>query len=165
MMGIVYEPKPLKTRYNDIEWPGGKVRLVYTGQKIDLLESAYLPDGTTFSEKSHAKGRTLFVSLPLELNGNLDAVGEVYRHPLNIPGVAKTYSTDAQSAGILIAPVRFPHATLYVLSSETNQPGISFRDERSGKQFSAQLEPGRAALLLIGEKGDLLGSFNWSERH
>jgi hypothetical protein len=157
-------PQPLKTRYKEIERPGGKARLVYTGQKIDLLESTILPDGKTFLEKSSGKGKILFVSVPLELNGNLKAVGEVYSYALKIAGVAKTYSMDAQNAGTLIAPARFPQATLYVLSSEINQPGISFRDERSGKQFSAQLAPGRAALLLIGEKGELLASYNWSER-
>src|SRR3954453_7994712 len=101
-MGIAYEPQPLKTRYNEIEWPGGKARLIYTGQKIDLLESASLPDGKTFFEKSYGKGRILFASLPLELNGNLGAVGDVYNYALKIAGVTKTYSTDTQSAGILI---------------------------------------------------------------
>jgi hypothetical protein len=161
-IGIAYEPQPLETRYHEMEWPEGKARLVYTGQKIDTLEGAFLPDGKTFLEKPLGKGKILFVSLPLELNENLQTVGEVYSYALKVAGVKKTYSTDIQNSGVLIAPARFPQATLYVLSSETNQPGISFHDERSGKQFSAQLQPGRAALLLVGEKGDVLASYNWS---
>ncbi len=37
----------------------------------------------------------------------------------------------------------------------------AFRDLTSGKQFSGTLDPGRAALLLIGEDGALLAAYNW----
>lgn len=163
-IGIPYQPEPLETRDNQIEWPDGKATLVYSGQKTDTLECARLPDGKTFIEKPLGKGKILFATLPLELNDNLEAVGEIYRYALKMAAVGAVYSTAIQNSGILICPTRFPHATLYVVSSEaTNQLQISFRDERSGKEFSAPLEPGRAALLAIGEKGDVLASYNWSE--
>jgi hypothetical protein len=61
----------------------------------------------------------------------------------------------------LICPTRFPHATLYVLTSETDQKRVSFRDQPSGKQFSGSLDPGRAALLLIGDNGAVIAAYNW----
>src|SRR5450755_2327981 len=90
---------------------------------------------------------------------------KVLRHWLGLcarveqAGVAPVYSTTVRNDGILIAPARFPHATLYAVSSEADETAIAFRDERSGKEFSNRLHPGRAALLLVGEKGDLLASY------
>jgi len=63
--------------------------------------------------------------------------------------------------GALICPTQFDHSTLYVLTSESSSSHISFRDARSGKQFTGRLEPGRAALLLVSDKGELLASYNW----
>ena len=36
----------------------------------------------------------------------------------------------------------------------------AFRDAASGKVFSGEIEPGRAALLLIGRDGKLTASYN-----
>jgi hypothetical protein len=38
---------------------------------------------------------------------------------------------------------------------------MSFRDTRSGKVLAGRLEPGRAALLLVSDQGELLASYNW----
>ncbi|HXN46358.1 MAG TPA: hypothetical protein VN893_06940, partial [Bryobacteraceae bacterium] len=119
---------------------------------------------SSWDEKALGKGRILFSPLPLELNDNLQAVGDVYRYALKIAGVATAYTTGLQDPGILICPTRFPHATLYVLASESSQEAVSFRDRASGKEFAGRLEPGRAALLLVGEDGSLLASYNWGAR-
>jgi hypothetical protein len=62
---------------------------------------------------------------------------------------------------MLICPTQFDHATLYVLTSESPASEMSFRDARSGKVFAGRLEPGRAALLLLNDQGELLASYNW----
>ncbi len=143
------------------EWPAGEARLVYGGDKTTFLDRSVL---SSWDEKPLGKGRILFSPLPLELNDNLQAVGEVYRYALKTAGVVPAYSTALQDTGILICPTRFPHATLYVLASESSQDAVSFRDRTSGKEFSGRLEPGRAALLLVGEDGGLLASYNWGAR-
>ena len=74
------------------------------------------------------------------------------------PRLTRRRLTDA---GILICPTRLPKATLYVLTSESNQKAVDFHDVRSGKDFSGQLENGRAALLLIGDDGKLITTYNW----
>ena len=99
--------------------------------------------------------------MPLELNDNLQAVGDVYRYAARLAGVTATYTTSLSDPGILICPTRFPRATLYVLTSESDQHEVSFRDRASGKQFSGKLDPGHAALLLIGNDGSVLASYNW----
>jgi hypothetical protein len=163
-VGLAYEHGPLTIREHLFRWPGGEARLAYGGEKTTFLERAVLPDGGTWAEKTLGKGRILFSPLPLELNDNTQAVGAVYRYALKAAGVAPTYTAGAGDPGILIAPTRFPHATLYVLTSESDQAEVTFRDQASGKEFNGTLEPGRAALLLIGEDGAVLASYNWKNR-
>lgn len=161
-VGIPYAPGALMTRENQMQWPGGEAWLSYPGERTGLLQRAFLPDGKTFVEKTEGQGKILFVPLPLELNDNLKAVGDVYRYALQAAGVKPSYSTAIQGdPGVIICPTHFPHATLYVITSETSEPRLSFQDERSGRSFSGQLSPGRAALLLVGEKGNALASYNW----
>ncbi len=160
-LGIDYRPGRLRLMNQKIQWPGGSGRLTYSGPKTDFLERAFLPDGSTFVEKTVGRGKILFVALPLELNDNLKAVGEVYQYALKTANVDAVYSSTLEDPGILICPTRFPHATLYAISSESDDPEVSFRDARSTKEFSARLAPGHGALLLVGENGDLLASYHW----
>lgn len=160
-VGIDYQPAFLDEREVLVKWPEGSGRLTFSGDKTTFQEQAILPGGKTFVEKECGKGKILFVSYPLELNDNLKAVGEIYRYALKVAGVQPAFTTSLEDAGILICPTQFAHATLYVLTSESSQNDVSFRDSPSGKEFNGKLEPGRAALLLVGEKGDLLASYNW----
>jgi Beta-galactosidase len=161
--GLAYDEAPLTLRNNLFHWPGGQEELTFAGTGTTVLSRAHLPDGQDWVEKSFGKGRILFASLPLELNQNLQAVGDVYRYAMKAANIFPTYTTTVTDAGILICPTRLPNATLYVLTSESNQTAVSFRDLRSGKEFSGQLENGRAALLLISEEGKLITSYNWPD--
>jgi hypothetical protein len=76
-------------------------------------------------------------------------------------GVTPAYTTALQDPGILICPTRYPRATLYALTSESGQTAVSFTDQKSGKQFTGTLDPGRSALVLIGQDGAALASYNW----
>ncbi len=116
-----------------------------------------------WAEQPLGKGRILFAALPVELNQNLQAVGDIYRYAMKAANISPTYTTTLTDPGMLICPTRLPKATLYVLTSESNQKALSFHDERSGKDFSGQLESGRAALLLISDEGKLITSYNWAE--
>jgi hypothetical protein len=120
-----------------------------------------MPVDRDWVEQPLGKGRILFAALPLELSENLRGVGDVYRYAMKTADISPTYTTTLADAGILICPTRLPKATLYVLTSESNRKAISFHDVRSGKDFSGQLENGRAALLLISDKGKLIASYNW----
>jgi hypothetical protein len=114
-------------------------------------------------EQPLGNGKILFATLPLELNENLQAVGDIYRYAMKVANVSPTYTTNLTDAGMLICPTRLPKSTLYVLASESNQKAIAFHDVRSGKDFSGQLENGRAALLLVGDDGNLITTYNWPQ--
>ncbi len=160
-VGLAYADVPLTLRSNTFKWPGGEAELTFGGNKTTVLSRAQMPGNQDWAEKSLGKGKILFAALPLELNQNLQAVGDVYRYAMKVADVAPTYKTTLTSAGILICPTRLPKATLYVLTSESNQKAVEFRDVRSGKDFSGQLENGGAALLLIDKEGNLITTYNW----
>jgi hypothetical protein len=162
-IGLNYESGPLTIRENLLKWPGGEAHLTWTGDKTTYLDRAFLADGSTWAERTLGKGKILFASLPIELNENLQAAGDVYRYAVSLAGVAPTYTTNLKDSGILICPTRFPHATLYVLTSESGEAEVSFRDRISGKQFSGRLAPGHAALLLVGNDGTVIAAYNWKQ--
>jgi hypothetical protein len=160
-LGLDLHPGLLARRENLISWPGGQGLLSFSGEKTTFLEQTLLPHDQTVLEKTVGKGRILLVSLPLELNDNLKVVGDVYRYALQRANVSSAYTAEMNDPGVLICPTQFEHATLYVLTSESASPEVCFRDARSGKEFAGKLEPGRAALLLVSDKGELLTSYNW----
>jgi Beta-galactosidase len=160
-VGLGYVDAPLTLRSNTFEWPGGKAELTFGGNKTTILSRAQMPGNQDWAERPLGRGKILFAALPLELNQNLQAIGDVYRYAMKQADISPTYTTTVTNAGILICPTRLPKATLYVLTSESNQKAVEFHDVRSGKDFSGQLENGRAALLLIDDQGNLISTYNW----
>ena len=134
---------------------------MFAGNKTTELSRAQLPSDADWIELSLGKGRMLFSSLPIELSDNLAGVANIDRYAMKSANVSHAYTTTMSDAGTLVCPTRYPYATLYVLTSESNQKRVSFHDVRSGKDFLGQLEPGRAALLLITLEGKLITSYNW----
>jgi hypothetical protein len=161
-IGIPYRTTALMLRDQLLRFPGGVEQLVFSGNTTTFLSRASLPDGADWLERPLGRGRILFSALPLELNDNLEAVGDVYRYALKLAGVAPVYTTTLTDPGILICPTRFPRATLYVITSESNQQRVNFTDARSGRQFAGTLPSGQAAILLVSADGRLLAAYNWS---
>ena len=161
-VGLDYQSGPLATREDFVRWPEGQAWLSYSGEKTTHLERAFMASGQTFAEKPLGRGMILHFALPLELNDNLKAIGEIYRFALGRAKVTPTYTTGAEDPGVLICPTQLERATLYVLTSETSSAGpVTFRDTASGKEISFILEPGRAALLLLSRTGEILASYNF----
>jgi hypothetical protein len=160
-IGLPYLDVPLTLRGNAFKWPGGEEEFTFAGNKTTVLSRAQLPGNQDWAELSVGKGKILFAALPLELNQNMKGVGDIYRYAMKIANISPTYTTRLSDPGILICPTRLPKATLYVLTSESNQSTVAFHDARSGKDFSGHLENGRAALLLISDEGQIITSYNW----
>ena len=151
-VGLAYVDAPLTLRSNAFKWTEGEAELTFGGNKTTILSRAQMPGDQDWVEKPLGKGKILFAALPLELNQNLRAMADVYRYAMKQANISPTYTTSLTDPGMLICPTRLPKATLYVLTSESNRKAIVFRDVRSGKTFSGQLENGRAALLLIDDR-------------
>jgi hypothetical protein len=160
-VGLHYDTALLTIRESILQWPEGKARLTFSGDRTTFLDRAVFPGDATWAEKTVGKGKVLFAALPIELNDNLDAVGSVYRYAAKAAGVIPVYSAAVNDPGILICATQFPHATLYVVTSESTEQDVYFQDQRSSKEFKLKLGPGHAALLLISENGTTLASYNW----
>jgi hypothetical protein len=159
-IGLEYAPEILDTRDNPVSWPGGGGIATFSGDKTTYLEQARLPGGATFARRSLGRGRVLFFSLPLELNDDLGLLGEVYRWALREAGIVPTYRTSLEDPGILICPTSLDASTLYVLTSESAvRRDVVFRDGMSGTELTVPLEPGRAALVLVGRDGRVLARY------
>lgn len=146
-VGLSYTDTPLTLRDNLFKWAGGEEEFAFSNGKTTVLSRARLTEGEDWIEKQLGKGKILFAVLPLELSDNLQGVGHIYSYAMKAANIRPTYTTTLTDNGLLICPTRFPKATLYVLTSESNRTTVSFHDARSSKDFSGQLENGRAALL------------------
>ncbi len=160
-MGLNASLTPLQLRDEILHTPAGDVPLIYDGLNTTTLDRLMFAGGRDFEDLRLGKGHVLVSALPLELNTDLDSIARVYAYALKMAGVSTTYTTPVTNPGILICPTRLPHATLYVLTSETETSPVSFTDLRSGKRFSGTLDAGRAAILMIGEHGDVLSDYHW----
>ena len=160
-IGFEYQTVPLTEREQVMHFPGGDEKLVFSGSKTTYLSRAVMNDGGGWAEKSVGRGKIFFAPLPIELNDNLTAVGDVYRYALNAAGVGAIYTTSITDPGIVICPTQYLDATLYVITSESNQKQVDFIDVRSGKHLTGTLGNGEAAIVLIGKDGKLISTYNW----
>jgi hypothetical protein len=158
---VEYSPVALTTREVDVNWPGGRARLSYGGDRTTYAEGGLLTGGRTFLDVSLGSGRILYFAPPLELADQLDGIGRIYRYAMKRAGVGSAYETACDDPGILISPTKLPDATLYVLTSESSgNATISFRDNLSGADLHVRIAPGRGALLLVGRDGRIIASYN-----
>lgn len=156
-----YTYAPLMTREVELQWPGDSARLTYSGDKTTYAERGILSGGRTFLDLPVGNGRILYFALPLELADQIDVVGRIYKFALDKAGVKAEYETSCEDPGILICPTQLTDATLYVLTSESAASApVVFRDRMSGADIRVSLEPGRAALMLVGRDGHIITSYN-----
>ena len=160
-IGLPAGLKALLLRDDALALPSGNVPLSYAGLKTTMLDQATLPDAASWKEVRLGQGKVFFSIYPLELNEDQASVAAAYTIALRAANIAPTYTTALDDPGILICPTRLPHATLYVLTSESATQRVSFTDVRSGRQISGTLGAGRAALLLLSEEGRTLAAYNW----
>jgi hypothetical protein len=164
VIGLNASTVPLALREETLRWPGSPLALSYGGLKTTTLTRLALAGDKDWADIPMGKGRILISALPLELNDRLDPIAEVYAYALKAAQVEPVYTTTILDHGILICPAELPHATLYVLSSETTSPQVAFHDVRSNHDFVGELPPGRSALLLVGDDGKLLAQFHWNPK-
>jgi hypothetical protein len=154
--GIDYHGQILATRENHLTWPGGEGWFSFSGNKTTFIEQAVLASGDTFVQRRVGAGEILFFSLPLELSDDTELLGDVYDWALEHAGIEPIYDTELDDPGIVISPTVLDKATLYVVASESSLPQeVSFRDRRSGQEVEVELEPGRAAVVLVTREGEI----------
>jgi hypothetical protein len=135
--------------------------LSYSGDKTTYTERGLLRNEQTFLDLPLGKGHLLYFTVPLEFSDQINTVGRIYKFAMKYAGVKTVYETLCEDPGMLICPTQLPNATLYVFTSESSSfVPFSFKDSESKTNFHITLEPGRAALMLIGKDGQIISSYN-----
>lgn len=160
-LGLDYTNVPLTTRESIAKFPWGSETITFAGSKTTVLSTAQIAGSAAWQEKQIGAGRILFSPLPLELSDSPDVIGHAYQYALKMAGIQPIYTAGGTAPGILIAPTVFPDSTLYVISSESNQTAVTFTDVRSGAKLSGTVQPGFAAMVLVGADGRTLAAYHW----
>lgn len=159
--GLDYQGRLLANREQRVSWPGGEAWFSFSGDKTTYLERAELASGESFARRPVGDGEILFFPLPLELSDDLEPLAEIYRWALAEAGVEPVYDTALTDPGVVVVPTVLAEATLYVVASESSErQRIAFRDRRSGRPVELELEPGRAAALLVTADGELVARYD-----
>ncbi len=155
--GLAASISPVTARHCLQETPDSAARLAFSGESLNRVDSWRFADGTaSWWQTDLGAGRIVAVSYAPELNDDEEATADVYRALLSAvrSPVSPWLTVHACPDGTLVWPRRFPGATLFTILSESSTPGeVAFRDERSGAEVRIDLQPERAALLLLNADG------------
>lgn len=98
----------------------------------------------------------LRLRLALELIDDVKLLSKVYGWALDEAGVEPIYSTEIDDPSIVISPTVVEQGTPYNVASESSMPRlVSFYDNRSGRDVTLDLQPGRATVLLVSTDGEI----------
>ncbi|MDP4188143.1 MAG: hypothetical protein Q8905_08860, partial [Bacteroidota bacterium] len=128
-------------------------------QSIDQM--VWKEDHGKIKEVTLGKGKILISEYPVELNTNLNTIAELYKYAAKKGNITSEFVTDCSNPGILIRPIDYEKARMYLLESETDTDEVfTIRDKFVNKDYSVKLEAGRAKLLLISkEDGKIIDQY------
>jgi hypothetical protein len=160
-LGLDAVPAALTYRSIDLDIGGRSQTATFSNLSQRGLEALRLPGGQSFAELRHGKGRILVVAAPVELAESPDVTVAVYRDALQRAGVVSSFDVVDVPGSVLVRPVHFPDATLYLFASEdASVRTIVVRDSVSGAVLRRQLLAGHAQMLLIDRKsGAIVASY------
>lgn len=119
-------------------------------QSIDQM--VWKEDHGKIKEVTLGKGEILISEYPVELNANFNTIAEIYKYAAKEGNITPDFVTDCSNPGILIRPIDYEKARMYLLESETDTDEVfTISDKLVNKDYSVKLEAGRAKLLLISK--------------
>jgi hypothetical protein len=169
-------PRPVAP-VNTLQVGGARVSVVFRGAKLERLErSAVVFDGlrAQFARGANAelapavrivsrgKGRFIVCPLPVELADNEAATTVVYREALRAAGLGLTAASNARQAGVLLRPLVFDEAVLFVVVNERDtdtRVALRLPGGTTAAAASITVPAERAALVLVDRRtGQIMDS-------
>jgi hypothetical protein len=96
------------------------------------------------------EGKILWMPLPLEAADDVLPVEALYRYALREAGIIPLYSREQGDPSVLIRPIVFPRATMYVLVNESSADRkVRFTPSGTGKVVEVDLPAGRATVEIV----------------
>ncbi len=163
-LGLDGTPATLTYRSIDIDLGGQKQAATFSNIGQRALETLRLPGGRSFAEVEYGKGRILVVAAPVELAESPDVTAAVYRYALQRAGVVPAFEAVEVPASVLVRPVFFANATLYLFASEDAAGrDIVVRDGASGTVLRLNLPAERTKMLLVDRpSGAIVAAYDGS---
>ncbi len=103
-------------------------------------------------------GKLIWSPLPAELNDRTEPLAALYRYAMREAGVGADleWLAGGASAGVYGRALRFEAGSLFVFVSEQAEAEtVTVRDPRTGRVYSFELEPERAAMFAVDREGKL----------
>jgi hypothetical protein len=143
--------EPLTFHNAEIRIKDRRIPLSFDQNAQTWLEYLRFQDGASFVQIPHGKGVIFWAAYPVELAQGLDAAASVYSAVLADLGIAPPFELKRSlSPGVLVYPTALQDATLYVITSESDDDSdIDLIDKRSGGRLTLHLTAQHAALALI----------------
>jgi hypothetical protein len=139
---------------------GTAYRLGYRGDRLERLETAFVPGESpaALHRFARGKGTILWMPLPVELSDSTDATVALYRAAIAEAGVTPAIVVEPADGSVYAGAITYADAVLLALASESSADqdvAVSLPD---GVVTRLRLPAGRAMLLLVDRKsGRVLG--------
>jgi hypothetical protein len=153
-LGLDARPVPLLFHQSQITLGGEKIPVSFGARTQVTLDVLRTKDGKAFHELHLGKGRLFVVNDPVELAQSDATAARVYQWVLDQLSVHPRFSGRFPSPGVLVRPVVFSRAVLYLFESESNRPQpIDIRDKATGAEMKFVLPPLTSRLILLAKPG------------
>jgi Beta-galactosidase len=131
--------------------------LSFNQQDQQLLEYLHFEDGSGIKDFPLGHGQLFWVAYPVELSDSSRAAAGLYRQVIDRVSIPPSFEGGLLFGdGVLLFPVHFQNAVLYILVSESdNDASVTIKDA-SGVLLQIHLPAQRAALALIDQKTKLI---------
>jgi hypothetical protein len=162
-LGLAADIEPVTYRQALLRLGEETIPMSFDGEKQLYLEAMRFADGNAFRELNWGQGRILLASYPVELAEGIESTAALYRWVLRRCNVEPPFAGKPLSAGVLVRPVYYADAVLYVFVSESREDEmVALRDKRTGAELHFRLASQRAALALLNKSdGRLLARYGF----
>jgi hypothetical protein len=150
--GIDAAPHAIVQHHTDLAVEGTAHAVDYYGRvpMANLDKMVWSIDHDKIKEITHGQGSILVTEYPLEMGNNLSTTAAVYTYAAEKAGVDAGFTVTNDNPGILVRPMRYENASLYlVISENADDTAIEITDKHTGKTFGFDVPRGRAQMLMI----------------
>jgi hypothetical protein len=146
--------EPLVTHNATLQLASTSLALTFTQQKQSVAECLRFPNGSTFEEIAHGKGRIFWAAWPVELAEGARAAGDLYSFVASRVGLEPVFDLGVPlSPGVLVQATPLADAVFYVFASDDAESArIDLKDRATGAKVSFTLPAQHAAMALIDRK-------------
>jgi hypothetical protein len=160
-LGIDATTATLDYRNTTIDTGDESIEASFASAAQKALETLVLPDGRSYMEVKHGKGKIFIVAAPVELAESPDIAAAVYRHVLSRIGIAPEFEAAHLAPCILVRAEVLKDSVLYLFVSETSRDEhVDITDRLTGANLKLALPALRTKLMLLDRAtGAVLASY------